>query len=88
MLEQVRAYFNGLTDEFINAKEFSNARFVRNLFERTYGKAALRCQLSGETKICLTAEDFGRATSDREFANLKSLNTKKTARIGFGVSEN
>ena len=87
MLAAAKAYFDGLTDAFINAKEFSNARFVRNLFERTYGKAALRCQLSGETELVLTVEDFKRASSDKEFSALKTLNTKKTARIGFGVSE-
>ena len=87
MLVEVKAYFDGLTDEFINAKEFSNARFVRNLFERTYGKAALRCQLSGETDLRLTVEDFKRASSDKEFKTMKALNTKRTARIGFGVSE-
>ena len=88
MLTDVKAYFDALPDSFINAKEFSNARFVRNLFERTYGKAALRCQLSGETDIRLTREDFGRASSDKEFSALKDLNVKRTARIGFGVSEN
>ena len=87
MLDEAKKYFDNLPDSFINAKEFSNARFVRNLFERTYGKAALRCQLSGETDIKLTSADFGRATSDSEFKTLKNLNTKRTARIGFGVSE-
>lgn len=87
MLNDVKAYFDALPDSFINSKEFSNARFVRNLFERTYGKAALRCQLEGETKIVLTCEDFARASSDKEFAALKSLNTKRTARIGFGVGD-
>ena len=88
MLADVKLYFDSLPDSFLNAKEFSNARFVRNLFERTYGKAALRCQLAGETDIILTREDFGRATTDKEFAALKNLNVKKTARIGFGVSDN
>lgn len=87
MLADVKIYFDALPDSFINSKEFSNARFVRNLFERTYGKAALRCQLEGETKIVLTREDFARASSDKEFAALKSLNTKRTARIGFGVGD-
>ena len=87
MIDEAKKYFDNLPDSFINAKEFSNARFVRNLFERTYGKAALRCQLSGETDIKLTSADFGRATSDSEFKTLKNLNTKRTARIGFGVSE-
>lgn len=84
MLEDVKNYFNNLTDEFINAKEFSNARFVRNLFERTYGKAALRCQLDGDTDVTLTKADFDRASGDKEF--MTNLNKKTTARIGFGTN--
>ena len=68
------------SESYITSKEFSNARFVRNLFERTWGKAALRCQLAGDEDIILTRADFTRATSDREFA---SLDQKKTSRIGF-----
>ncbi len=81
LLPEVEKYFKELPDAFINAKEFSNARFVRNLFERTFGKAALRCQLEGETAVRITKADFDRASSDREFAALGEK--KKTARIGF-----
>jgi len=80
LLDDVKAYFDSLSESYITSKEFSNARFVRNLFERTWGKAALRCQLDGNDDIVLTRDDFSRATSEREFA---SLDQKKTARIGF-----
>ena len=79
LLNVAHEYFNNLPDEIIQAKEFSNARFVRNLFERTWAKAAMRCQLTGRQNIVLTKEDFEHASSDKEFA-IKA--TKKT-RIGF-----
>ena len=79
LLNVAHEYFNNLPDEIIQAKEFSNARFVRNLFERTWAKAAMRCQLNGRQNIVLTKEDFEHASSDKEFA-VKA--TKKT-RIGF-----
>ena len=43
----VTEYFNSISDETLSAKDFSNARFVRNLFERTCAKASMRMQLSG-----------------------------------------
>ncbi len=79
VLNVAHEYFNNLPDEIIQAKEFSNARFVRNLFERTWAKAAMRCQLNGRQNIVLTKEDFEHASADKEFA-VKA--TKKT-RIGF-----
>ena len=79
LLDVANEYFNNLPDEIIQAKEFSNARFVRNLFERTWAKAAMRCQLNGRQNIVLTKDDFEHASADKEFA-VKA--TKKT-RIGF-----
>ena len=37
-----REYFDNLSDSIYKSKEFANARFVRNLYERTWSKAALR----------------------------------------------
>lgn len=79
LLSAVKNYLNGLSDEIINSKDFSNARFVRNLFERTWAKASMRAQLSGEKNICLKASDFALAISDNEF----NFNTKKKNRMGF-----
>lgn len=76
--EAVKHYFNTLPDEVLNAKSFSNARYVRNLFERTWGKAMMRAQLgSGERKIL--AEDFVTASGDSDF----SFTDEKKTRIGF-----
>ena len=79
LLAAAHAYFNALPDEIIQAKEFSNARFVRNLFERTWAKAAMRCQLNGRQNIVLTKDDFEHASADKEFA----FKAVKKTRIGF-----
>ena len=79
LLDSANVYFSGLPDEILQSKEFSNARFVRNLFERTWAKAAMRCQLNGSKNVVLTGDDFEQASADREFA----LKTSKKTRIGF-----
>ena len=80
LLAEAKAYFLNLEDAFINSKEFSNARFVRNLYERVCAKAAMRTQLAGEMQVTLNKEDFVRAVADKEF----QFNKKKTNKIGFG----
>jgi hypothetical protein len=81
LLPAVKAYFDSLPDSLLCSKEFSNARFVRNLFERTWAKAAMRCQLAKITDISLTKDDFDRSTQDREFKIM--CESKKKNRIGF-----
>ena len=54
LMAAAKDYFNALPDAFITAKEFSNGRFVRNLFERTWAKAAMRCQLAMTSVVVLT----------------------------------
>lgn len=81
LLEAAKNYFTGLSEDYIKAKEFSNARFVRNLFERVWAKAAMRCQLAKSTAITLTKEDFERSVSEKEFANINEK--KKSGKIGF-----
>ena len=76
----VKDYFNNLSDELMNAKEFSNARFARNLFERTWGKAVLRCQMAQKKCTALAVEDFRLATAEKEFQNVMQ---KKNKPIGF-----
>jgi len=79
LLGLVKEYFENLPEDVINAKEFSNARFVRNLFERTWAKAAMRSQLEKTGTIILTKDDFERSTSDKEFTFIM----KKKNKIGF-----
>lgn len=74
-----KAYFEGLSDEVLNSKNFSNARFVRNLFERTWAKAAMRCQLEGQKSVVLCASDFTNAVSEKDFA----FQIEKKIKLGF-----
>lgn len=74
-----REYFDSLTDELLASREFANARFVRNLYERTWSKAALRASLDGVSSIVLCRDDFIAASSEKEFS--EKLEQKK--RIGF-----
>ncbi|MBR5315067.1 MAG: AAA family ATPase, partial [Clostridia bacterium] len=78
--ECVKDYFLSLPDSIFEAKEFSNARFARNLFERTWGKATLRWQLYKEETMELSKEDFISATNEKDF----SKNLQKNKRMmGF-----
>ncbi|MCM1394493.1 MAG: AAA family ATPase, partial [[Eubacterium] siraeum] len=79
LFDAAREFFMSLSDETISSKEFSNARYVRNLFERTWAKAAMRCQLSGKTDVVLTRDDFEQASADKEFV----ANIPKKSRFGF-----
>lgn len=74
-----KEYFANLPDEIYKAKEFGNGRFVRNLFERTWAKAALRCELEKRKDVCLTARDFESAIKDKEF----SFEQKQKNKMGF-----
>lgn len=77
---QVKNYFSTISDDYINSKEFANARFVRNLYERTWSKAALRTSFTDAKEITLTKEDFVAASGEKEF-NEKLMMKRK---LGFG----
>lgn len=77
--EKVSEYFSKLDDSFMNSKEFANARFVRNLYERTWAKAASRVAASMTDIITLTKQDFENAAAEKEFSE-KLMVAKK---IGF-----
>jgi SpoVK/Ycf46/Vps4 family AAA+-type ATPase len=79
LFDAAHDFFINLPDELISSKEFSNARYVRNLFERTWAKAAMRCQLNSKTDIVLIKDDFEHASADKEFAT----NIPKKTRMGF-----
>ena len=75
----VQKYFENLSDDVLNSKKFSNARFVRNLFERTWAKAAMRSQLEGQKTVTLCAVDFNNAASEKDFA----FQIEKKIKLGF-----
>jgi len=80
LLSAAREYFDALPEAMITAKEFANGRFVRNLYERVWAKAALRCQLEGLSDTVLKRVDFELSTQDGEF---NVMNRKKKRPIGF-----
>ncbi len=82
---EAESYFLSMQKDAINDESFSNARFVRNLYERTVSKAALRLQASkggksiDASEIILTGEDFRKASEASEFTELM----EKKSRFGF-----
>lgn len=76
-----RDYFDSLSEHVLSSKTFSNARFVRNLFERTCAKAGIRQRLDRSEKLVLTKEDFFLASSERAFESL--IEKKAGRKIGF-----
>ena len=79
-LEQTVAnFFDSLDQAYIDSQDFANARFVRNLYERTWSKAAIRSQMDGLDSIRITSDDFRAAASEGEFS--EKLMTKHT--LGF-----
>ncbi|MBQ3343447.1 MAG: AAA family ATPase [Kiritimatiellae bacterium] len=78
-------FFSAVPDEALQSKTFSNARFVRNLYERTWGKAAYRHRLGGDgATVRILKSDLAGATADKEFdALLKKKEERRV--IGFGV---
>jgi len=68
--ETVHNFFQSIPDEIMEDKTFSNARLVRNLFERAWGKAAYRRNLSGQQEFVILREDLISATEEDEFKKL------------------
>lgn len=81
LYESVNLFFDSIPDEVMDDKKFSNARLVRNLFERAWGKAAYRRSLSGEKQLEIRKEDLMCASEEGEFKKL--LESKGRSRIGF-----
>lgn len=81
LFDAAKKFFDGLSDDMLSSKQFSNARYVRNLFERTWAKAAMRSQLGAKKQVVLTREDFENASADKEFVD----GMPKKSKIGFNI---
>ncbi len=79
--KEVEAYFGSLDSSVIEAENFSNARFVRNIFEKTWSKTVMRAQIEGSPEAKVTVEDFKAAVS--EDARKYFDKTGRTPRPGF-----
>ncbi len=76
-----KEYFGSLQEEILEAKDFSNARFVRNFSERIWAKAALRIQLNKLENCLLLEEDLKSAILDEDFTKIN----QKKSRMGFSM---
>ena len=76
---EAERYFTSLPDEYIASLEFANARFIRNLYERTWSKASLRASLDGLVSVKLTKEDFLAACGEKEFTE----KLERKIKVGF-----
>ncbi|MDF2537170.1 MAG: cbbX [Herbinix sp.] len=79
--DEAKKYFESLPQEMLEAKDFSNARYVRNLSEKIWAKAALRIQLSKQENCILLEDDIKAATADNEFLKMQ----QKKRNIGFRI---
>lgn len=79
----VHDYFSGLEDEVIEDKTFANGRFVRNLYENTWGVAALRSEFDENGRLKLRASDFTSATDKTDVQG--TVDEFKRRPMGFGA---
>ena len=77
----VKAYFESLEDRVLNAPDFANARFARNLFERTWSKTVTRTQFDGSDLHTITKADFEAAVQDS--GRTAEIKTSKRTRPGY-----
>lgn len=75
--EHVKNFFLSLPDSFIESKQFGNARYVRNIFERTWSKALLRCPAGKYEIPPLSPADFDAAKAEFE------IPATKNKKVGF-----
>lgn len=80
--DEVMNYFRKLPDQVLRSGTFSNARYVRNLFERTTSKTLLREELgtSISQKREITSADFRLAADE----STEVLNEKEPKRYPMG----
>ena len=72
----IHNYFLNLPGEILGSSDFSNARFVRNLFERTWSKTIMRSQLDGTDPRTICAADFEAAAGE----DVKSIGKKQQSK--------
>ena len=79
--EILQDYLENIPGEYYDAKDFGNARFIRNLYERVWGKAAYRINFTEDKEIILKKEDIQAALKEDMFAAMQGKKEKR--RIGF-----
>ncbi len=78
-LPHAQAYFRALPDAVLEERSFGNGRFVRNLYERVWSKAAMRCSGCTPDELVLEPDDLDAAAADMPEAR----QVRDRPRIGF-----
>ncbi len=63
-VDAVKNYFDAIPNNIYYNESFSNARYVRNLYERTVSKAVLRAQMEKTKVATLATDDFLKAVEE------------------------
>jgi hypothetical protein len=82
--EAARNYFLNLDESVLGKRDFANARFVRNVFERTWAKTVTRTQMDGSDPLTVKVEDFLAVIAEEGKPGLQSKSSKRT-RPGYHI---
>lgn len=78
--QTLRNFIRSIPQEILEQEDFSNARMIRNLYERIWSKAAYRGAAAHLEEITFEKCDAEQAIADGEFSGLLE---KKKNKIGF-----
>jgi len=79
--DEVKKFFDELDQSILDSKTFSNARYVRNLYERTWGETIQRYDLEDSDDIIIRVSDFKSAATKMA---PDDKDEKPKRRLGFG----
>ncbi len=61
LFEAAGKFFSGIPEQAFRARDFGNARLVRNIYQQAYGIAAVRLDVGRMEDIVISPEDFKKA---------------------------
>lgn len=83
--EEIMSYFDKLPEKVTKAGKFTNARYVRNLFDRTWSKTLLRAEIDHNEIREITRQDFRLAAA--ESADILNKKEPRKYPLGFRLQE-
>ncbi|SFG54232.1 AAA family ATPase [Oribacterium sp. WCC10] len=78
--KEIMNYFDELPEKVTKSGKFTNARYVRNLFDRTWSKTLLRSEIDHDNGRKITRQDFRLAAAE----SAEILNKKEPRKYPLG----
>ncbi|ETP71607.1 AAA+ family ATPase [Lachnospiraceae bacterium JC7] len=78
--QEIMNYFDKLPENVTKSGKFTNARYVRNLFDRTWSKTLLRAEIDQNDRREITMQDFRLAAAE----SAELLNKKEPRKYPLG----